>query len=112
MIPHGALVALHQGKGMWPMFAFGFGAIFFLTQMYGLGWGRLRRRLAWVVYLVLLVGAYTWTERLGKLHEVLYIPITDYGLAALFLLVGVTLERVLGASSGASETVGDKTSEA
>ena len=33
VLVHGAIVAVFQGNGMWPMFAFGFGAIFILTQL-------------------------------------------------------------------------------
>ncbi|MDF1514353.1 MAG: hypothetical protein P1S60_11145 [Anaerolineae bacterium] len=33
---HGTLTALMQGNGMWPMFFFGFGGLFILTQMHGL----------------------------------------------------------------------------
>ena len=36
VLAHGALVAIMQGEGMWPMFAFGFGGIFVITQMHGL----------------------------------------------------------------------------
>ncbi len=37
VLPHAAQVALNQGNGLWPMFFFGFAAIFLLTQMHGLG---------------------------------------------------------------------------
>ena len=37
VLAHGTLVAIMQGEGMWPMFAFGFGGIFVITQMHGLG---------------------------------------------------------------------------
>ena len=40
VLAHGTLVAIMQGEGMWPMFAFGFGGIFVITQMHGLGWSR------------------------------------------------------------------------
>ena len=40
---HGTLVALMQGNGIWPMFFFGFGGLFILTQMHGVplpAWSR------------------------------------------------------------------------
>jgi len=37
---HGTLVAIMQGNNIWPMFAFGFGGIFILTQMHGLSFPR------------------------------------------------------------------------
>ena len=40
VLAHGTLVAIMQGEGMWPMFAFGFGGIFVITQMHGLSWSR------------------------------------------------------------------------
>jgi hypothetical protein len=36
----GTLVAVMQGNGIWPMFAFGFGGITIITQMQGLGLSR------------------------------------------------------------------------
>jgi hypothetical protein len=32
-----------QGQGLWPMFAFGFGGVFVITQMHGLGLSRWTR---------------------------------------------------------------------
>lgn len=83
VIPHGILVALHQGKGLAPMFGFGFGAIFFLTQMYGLGWSSTRRRIAGALFVVGTVGVYAGTGRLAQLHEITRIPVADYGVVAL-----------------------------
>ena len=40
VLAHGALVAAVAGNGLWPMFAFGFGAVFVITQMHGLGLSR------------------------------------------------------------------------
>ena len=37
VLVHGTLVAIAQGAGLWPMFFFGFGGIFVITQMHGLG---------------------------------------------------------------------------
>ena len=37
VLPHAAQVATTQASNMWPMFLFGFAAIFLVTQMHGLG---------------------------------------------------------------------------
>ena len=37
VLAYGMLAAVMQGNGIWPMFAFGFGGIFVVTQMHGLG---------------------------------------------------------------------------
>ncbi len=90
VLVHGALVAYVAGNGMWPMFAFGFGAIFVATQMYGLGWPRWAR---WTTIAV-FVGLVTWVyagRGLGKVNEVVRIPVIEYLLALVlaWLIVGV-----------------------
>jgi hypothetical protein len=92
--PHGAIVAYYQGKGMWPMFAFGFGAMFVLTQIYGLGWSRLTRRLWTVGFLVAAVGVYASIGKLEQIHAITRIPVLDYmvvGLLYLLFLAGHAL---------------------
>ena len=60
---HGTLVAVMQGNGIWPMFAFGFAGIFVMTQMHGLGLRPWRSGLILAVY----IGAWRWSTpaRLG-----------------------------------------------
>lgn len=97
VIPHAVLVAIHQGLGLWPMFAFGFSAIFVVTQMHGLDWSsRLRQAVAgaWVVG---LVGTYVYLDRLSELHEVTRIPVLDYGVVGLIAL-GFWLRRKVRAT--------------
>jgi len=86
VLPHGAIVAWHQGSGMWPMFAFGFGAMFVLTQMYGLGWSRGVTRGVTAAALVGTVAIYAALDRLALLHEIVRIPVLDYGVVALIAL--------------------------
>jgi hypothetical protein len=91
---HGTLVALMQGNGLWPMFAFGFAGIFTLTQMHGLGWSRLVRGLVAGLYIVAAIFIYSsrgWVQ----LNEIVRIPVIEYllvlvmaGLIALGLWVG------------------------
>ena len=92
VLAHGTLVAIMQGEGMWPMFAFGFGGIFVITQMHGLSWPRWVRGLvlaAYVAGVLAVYGALGW-ERLA---EVVRIPFIDY--AAVFALAGL-IGGVLG----------------
>lgn len=86
VLAHGALVAYMQGNGMWPMFAFGFGAIFVVTQMHGLGWPRWAKAVTAALYLGLVTLVYSgrgW----GKVNEVIRIPVIEY--LSVFVLVGL-----------------------
>jgi hypothetical protein len=83
---HGTLVAVMQGNGIWPMFAFGFGGIFIITQMHGLG---LARWVRWAL-VFLYVGAVLWvySERgWSYLNEIIRIPVIDY--IAVVVLAGL-----------------------
>lgn len=76
---HGTLVAVGQGNGIWPMFAFGFGAVFLGTQMYGLGWPRWARWSAVAVFAALVALVYSgrgW----DRANEIIRIPVIEYGL--------------------------------
>lgn len=80
---HAVLVAIMQGNGMWPMFGFGFGAIFIVTQMYGLPWSRKVRwgvTAAYIGYAIYVYSGRGW----AKAYEILSIPLIDY--LAVFLL--------------------------
>ena len=91
---HGTLVALMQGNGLWPMFAFGFAGIFILTQMHGLGWSKLVRGLVAGLYIVAVLFIYSsrgWVQ----LNENVHIPVIEYllvvalsGLIAVGLWIG------------------------
>ena len=87
VLAHGALVAYFQGNGIWPMFAFGFGAIFIATQMYGLGWPRWARWTAIGIFIALVTWVYA--GRGWRVDEVLRIPVIEYGL--VFLLAGLIM---------------------
>ncbi|MCJ7623671.1 MAG: hypothetical protein MUO76_09225 [Anaerolineaceae bacterium] len=88
---HGTIVAVMQGNGLWPMFAFGFGGVFVITQMHGLGLSK------WVRWALLggYIGAalIIYSERgWAMLNEIIRIPLIDY-LAVLILagLIGAGL---------------------
>lgn len=96
---HGALVAvMNTGpNGLWPMFLFGFLAIFVITQMHGVG---LSRRVRWVIaicYLAAVLGVYLW-RGIGSIHQITWIPLAEYGLVAVIALLiwgGLALARRL-----------------
>lgn len=83
---HGSLVALTQGNGIWPMFAFGFAGMFVISQMHGLGWSKLTR---WSVALgYILAALWLYSSRgWGKLNEVIRIPLIEY--LVVFLIAGI-----------------------
>lgn len=89
VIIHGTVVALLQGSEMWTMFAFGFGAMFFLTQMYGLGLNTWTKRSLAIGFIVLITAYYALAGNLGRLNEVIRIPMIDY--IFIFLLYGIYL---------------------
>ena len=109
---HGTLVAIFQGMGLWPMFAFGFGGIFILTQMHGLGWSRTVRWLVAGVYIVATLVVYSsrgWVQ----LNEILRIPLIEYllvfvmaGLVALGLWIAGRIRRGAGSAQLISEKQG------
>jgi hypothetical protein len=83
---HGTLVAIFQGMGLWPMFAFGFAGIFILTQMHGLGWSRLVRWLVGGLYVAAAIFIYSgrgWVQ----LNEIVRIPVIEYLL--VFVMAGL-----------------------
>ena len=86
---HGVAVAIFQGQAFWQMFAFGFGAMIILTQMYGLGLSTWTKRGLAVGFIVVTVGTYAYMGRLGALNEVIRIPVIDY--LFIFVLYGLFL---------------------
>jgi hypothetical protein len=83
---HGTIVAVFQGMGLWPMFAYGFGGIFVLTQIHGLGLKLWQR---WF-FIGAYVGSavYVYNGRLiNGLLEIIRIPAIDYIL--VFVLAGI-----------------------
>lgn len=102
VLVHGTTVAVLQGNDMWPMFAFGFGAMIVLTQMYGLGLNTWTRRGLAIAFLLAVVTSYGLTGRLAQINEVIRIPVLDY--LVVFLLYGLYLgtSRLLGSLHRAS----------
>jgi len=88
VLVHGTLVALVQAgpNGFWPMFFFGFGGIFIITQMHGLGLARWVRWVLLGVYAAAVTGVYA-VRGWGNLNEIIRIPVIDYPL--VFILAGL-----------------------
>lgn len=92
VLPHGVIVAMLQGNGLWPMFFFGFAGVTLITQLHGLPIGRWTKRLIYGAFLVSVLAVYGLTERgFGRLDEIIRIPAIDYLLIGvlylLFLLI-------------------------
>ncbi len=86
VLAHGTLVAIMQGNNMWPMFAFGFGGVFIITQMHGLN---LPKWLRWTflgMYVALAIFVYNGRD-ISMIHQVTWIPVIDY--LAVFILAGI-----------------------
>lgn len=107
VLVHGALVAVMQGNGLWPMFAFGFAGLFVITQMYGLNLPRWAR---WLI-LGVFVGAVLFVySQVGwaRINEIVRIPLIEY--LAVFALAGLTAgglwiaRQLRGRSSAAERT--------
>ena len=82
VVIHGVTVALVAGQEIWPMFLFGFLAIFVVTQMYGLGLSRLSRIAIITTFVAAVLFAYSF-RGWENLNEVARIPVIEYGVAIL-----------------------------
>lgn len=86
---HGTTVAVMNGNNLWPMFFFGFGGIFIITQMYGLN---LKRWMRWTFLGLYIAGAVLVYSGRGSHHlwELIAIPLIDYlAVIVLALLIGL-----------------------
>lgn len=95
---HGTLVAWMQrgAVGFWPMFFFGFLAVFLITQLYGLGLPRWGRWLAWGGSAAFAVWVYSWRGWV-QANEIVRIPVIEYLSAlVLTLLIWLVLLAVRG----------------
>ena len=95
VIPHGVLVAINQTGSAWRMFGFGFGAVFIMTQLYGLGLSPRIRTLITSGYVLALLIAYGSVERIGTIHEILRIPILDYAVVAILYLIWLGIAKTI-----------------
>jgi hypothetical protein len=86
VLAHGALVAVMQGNELWTMFAFGFGGIFVITQMHGLGLSRWIKWLILTLYVAAALVIYGMRD-ITMIHQILWIPIIEY--LGVLLLAGL-----------------------
>jgi hypothetical protein len=96
---HGTLVAIMQSgpQGLWPMFLFGFLAVFVITQMHGIGLSRRTRTLIGAGYVLAVVASYAWLG-FGRANEIVRIPIIEYALVAVLSLLiwgGLAIARTV-----------------
>ncbi len=89
VLPHAFQVALNQGSDIWPMFFFGFAAIFLVTQMHGLGLKPWARQLFYGSFLLLVLYVYLVMREPYQVNEVLRIPLIEY--LALFVMYWIYL---------------------
>jgi hypothetical protein len=85
---HGTFVALQQGNDLWPMFAFGFGGLFIITQMHGLGLSRGIRAFFLLLYAALALYVYSG-RGLANIHQITWIPVIEFlSVLVMALLFG------------------------
>ena len=83
---HGTIVAVWQGADLWPMFAFGFGGVLVVTQMYGLKlskWVRWGLLSVYIGFALIIYSERGW----ANLNEIIRIPIIDY--IAVLIMAGI-----------------------
>lgn len=89
VLAHGTLVAIGQQNEMWPMFAFGFGFIFVVTQIYSLKlqkhWNLLIQAGYLIAVALVYVGGYGSNKTVTDLNEIIRIPAIEYGLVFAFI---------------------------
>lgn len=85
---HGTIVAIMTGNGMWPMFAFGFGAVTVITYIYLLNLPKLARLGLQLLYVVMIIivytGGFSSNRTFAKIFEITYIPFIEYLLVFVF----------------------------
>ncbi|MFN2146017.1 MAG: hypothetical protein ACK2T7_11750 [Anaerolineales bacterium] len=87
VLVHGTLVAIYQGNMLWPMFAFGFGAMVILTQMYGLGLSKTVRQVLAAAFVIGIGLFYGLSGNFAGLNEVVRIPVIEFALVFVLYLL-------------------------
>ena len=85
VLAHGTIVAIVGGQRLWPMFMFGFAGIFIVTQMHGLGLKPIVKNILYAVYIGAVLVIYS-NVGISRIHEITWIPITDYGVMIVMAL--------------------------
>ena len=89
VLPHAFQVALNQGNNLWPMFFFGFAAMFLVTQMHGLRLKPWVRQAFYGSFLVVMLYVYFVLREPWQMNEVIRIPAIEY--VTLFAMYGIYL---------------------
>lgn len=86
VVIHGSLVAFSNAPNLWQMFCFGFAGLFVVTQMHGLG---LSIRTRWIFLLVYVSAVGIVFSKIGiqHLHQITWIPVTEY--AVVFVIAAL-----------------------
>ncbi|MCY3574173.1 MAG: hypothetical protein OXG92_01140 [Chloroflexi bacterium] len=87
VLPHAFQVAINQGNDLWPMFFFGFAAIFLVTQMHGLRLKPWARRAFYGSFTLLALYVYIFLRQPWEANEIIRIPVIEYVvLFAMYLI--------------------------
>jgi hypothetical protein len=87
---HGTAVALYSGNAPWSMFLFGFAAVFFITQIYGLGLPKWTIHVSQGLFVLIALATYSGLfndRQLYEINEVVRIPFIEYALVFVFVYV-------------------------
>jgi hypothetical protein len=96
VLPHAALVAINQGKGLVYMFALGFGTLFIVTQMHGLGLKTWVKNVFGLSFVALLFIIYLFIRQPFQINEVVRIPLIEYGLVFATYWLWLLFARLSG----------------
>ncbi len=113
---HGMVISMQTlSSDSWPMFTFGFGAIFALTQVPGLPCLQDRhwalRVVPLIVFIIAYVVTYVSVTKWTKPHVVVFIPMAEYmGAMALNFAMWLVL-RCLKRGSGSNSVVQQNSAE-
>lgn len=81
---HGAIVAVEQGNGMWPMFLFGFLFMFVVTQAYGIidkKSALIGITVSYIISVIVIFSGILGNDNnLADIHQITWIPIILYAL--------------------------------
>jgi hypothetical protein len=87
---HGTTVAMVSQNAPFAMFLFGFAAIFFVTQIYGLGLNKkliVGSQISFLLIVILVYSGLFTDYTFVDVNEVIRIPFIEYGLAFVFVYI-------------------------
>lgn len=89
VLPHAAVIAIGQGKGLVYMFALGFLTMFIVTQMHALNLKTWVRNGIYAGFVATLLVIYLFIREPYMVNEVIRIPAIEYGM--IFITYGLWL---------------------